>query len=215
MRRPFPIRRIITYCGLLIFYLFLLLPIAWLILSSFRNSDSIQSGRLLPAWSELTYQNYIETFQIGNFVTYLVNSFVIAFSVMVLTVFLGSAPVCSLDVDRLLQRHSDRTRSSSIDRRLLAAGSVVSHPLPGRNSRLGGRRVLCVRGFMGRLPVRFDFIPEQRDPDSTDRIANFYDQSARPMGTDHRRDSRCHRTDGDFLFHCAAPIGFRSHRWRG
>ena len=20
---------------------------------------------------------------------------------------------------------------------------------------------------------------------------------------------------GDFLFHCAAPIGFRSHRWRG
>jgi len=80
----------VIYCGLSIFYLFLLLPIAWLILSSFRNSDSIQSGRLLPAWSELTVKNYLETFHIGNFVTYLVNSFVIAFSVMVLTVFLGS-----------------------------------------------------------------------------------------------------------------------------
>src|ERR1700719_2063168 len=90
MKGAFPIRRLVTYCGLSIFYLFLLLPIAWLVLSSFRNSDSVQSGRLLPAWSELTFQNYIQTFQISNFVTYLVNSFVIAFSVMVLTVFLGS-----------------------------------------------------------------------------------------------------------------------------
>lgn len=90
MKSPFPTRTIITYSGLGIFYLCLLLPIAWLVLSSFRNSDSIQSGQLFPAWSELTFQNYIETFQIGNFVTYLVNSFVIAFSVMALTVFLGS-----------------------------------------------------------------------------------------------------------------------------
>jgi ABC-type glycerol-3-phosphate transport system permease component len=90
MKRVFPTRTAITYGGLGIFYLCLLLPIAWLVLSSFRNSDSIQSGRLLPVWSELTFQNYIETFHIGNFITYLVNSFVIAFSVMALTVFLGS-----------------------------------------------------------------------------------------------------------------------------
>src|ERR1700737_5032387 len=90
MRRPLPFRHVITYCGLSAFYIFLLLPIAWLVLSSFRDSDSVQSGRLFPAWSELTFQNYIQTFQISNFVTYLVNSFVIAFSVMVLTVFIGS-----------------------------------------------------------------------------------------------------------------------------
>ena len=90
MRKPLPTRALVTYTGLALFYLCLLLPIAWLVLSSFRNSDSIQSGRLLPAWSELTFQNYLETFQISNFITYLVNSFVIAFSVMVLTVFLGS-----------------------------------------------------------------------------------------------------------------------------
>jgi ABC-type glycerol-3-phosphate transport system permease component len=90
MRTTFPIRRIVIYCGLSIFYLFLLVPIAWLILSSFRNSDSVQSGRLLPRWSELTFGNYIATFQIGNFVTYVVNSCVIAFCVMILTVLLGS-----------------------------------------------------------------------------------------------------------------------------
>jgi len=90
MRKPLPTRATVTYIGLAVFYLCLLLPIAWLVLSSFRNSDSIQSGRLLPEWSELTFQNYIQTFQISNFITYLVNSFVIAFSVMVLTVFLGS-----------------------------------------------------------------------------------------------------------------------------
>ena len=96
MRKKFPIRRIVIYCGLSIFYLFLLVPIAWLILSSFRNSDSVQSGRLMPAWSELTLQNYLATFQIGNFTTYVANSCVIAFSVMVLTVFLGSLGAYSL-----------------------------------------------------------------------------------------------------------------------
>jgi len=90
MKGRFPIRRLIIYAGLLVFYSFLLLPIIWLLLSSFRNTDSIQSGRLLPGWSEITVGNYIATFQISNFVTYLVNSFVIAFSVMVLTVLLGS-----------------------------------------------------------------------------------------------------------------------------
>jgi ABC-type glycerol-3-phosphate transport system permease component len=96
VKSPFPIRRIVIYCGLSIFYLFLLLPIAWLILSSFRNSDSVQSGRLLPTWSELTLQNYLATFQIGNFTTYVVNSCVIAFTVMILTVFLGSLGAYSL-----------------------------------------------------------------------------------------------------------------------
>jgi ABC-type glycerol-3-phosphate transport system permease component len=74
----------------LIFYAFLLLPIAWLVFSSFRNSDSIQSGRLLPYLSELTISNYVEAFRISNLITFLGNSFLIAISVMLLVVFLGS-----------------------------------------------------------------------------------------------------------------------------
>jgi ABC-type glycerol-3-phosphate transport system permease component len=81
---------LITYSGLLIFYAFLLLPIAWLVFSSFRNSDSIQSGRLLPYLSELTISNYVEAFRISNLITFLGNSFLIAISVMLLVVFLGS-----------------------------------------------------------------------------------------------------------------------------
>ena len=51
-------RLVIVYSGLFIFYAFLLLPIVWLVLSSFRNTDSIQSGRLLPYASEITVTNY-------------------------------------------------------------------------------------------------------------------------------------------------------------
>jgi ABC-type glycerol-3-phosphate transport system permease component len=83
-------RLVIVYGGLFIFYAFLLLPIVWLVLSSFRNTDSIQSGRLLPYASELTVTNYVEAFRIANLTTFLVNSFVIAITVMLLVVFIAS-----------------------------------------------------------------------------------------------------------------------------
>ena len=67
-----------------------MLPIVWLVLSSFRNTDSIQSGRLVPYPSELTVRNYVEAFRIANLTTFLVNSFVIAISVMLLVVFIAS-----------------------------------------------------------------------------------------------------------------------------
>ena len=83
-------RLVVVYGGLFIFYTFLLLPIVWLILSSFRNSDSIQSGRLLPYATELTVSNYVEAFRIANLTTFLANSFLIAITVMLLVVFIGS-----------------------------------------------------------------------------------------------------------------------------
>lgn len=83
-------RLVIVYSGLFIFYAFLLLPIVWLVLSSFRNTDSIQSGRLLPYASEITVTNYVEAFRIANLTTFLVNSFIIAITVMLLVVFIAS-----------------------------------------------------------------------------------------------------------------------------
>jgi len=83
-------RLVIVYGGLFIFYAFLLLPIVWLVLSSFRNTDSIQSGRLLPYASEITVTNYVEAFRIANLTTFLVNSFIIAITVMLLVVFIAS-----------------------------------------------------------------------------------------------------------------------------
>jgi ABC-type glycerol-3-phosphate transport system permease component len=98
-------RLVIVYGGLFIFYAFLLLPIVWLVLSSFRNTDSIQSGRLLPYPSELTVTNYVEAFRIANLTTFLVNSFIIAITVMLLVVFIASLGAYALSRFRLRGRN--------------------------------------------------------------------------------------------------------------
>ena len=98
-------RLVIVYTGLIIFYAFLLLPIIWLVLSSFRNTDSIQSGRLLPYPSELTVTNYVEAFRIANLTTFLVNSFIIAITVMLLVVFIASLGAYALSRFRLRGRN--------------------------------------------------------------------------------------------------------------
>ena len=98
-------RLVIVYTGLIIFYAFLLLPIVWLVLSSFRNTDSIQSGRLLPYPSELTVTNYVEAFRIANLTTFLVNSFIIAITVMLLVVFIASLGAYALSRFRLRGRN--------------------------------------------------------------------------------------------------------------
>jgi ABC-type glycerol-3-phosphate transport system permease component len=90
MNRGRPLYYLAVYGGLAVFFAFLLLPIGWLVLSSCRTSDSINSGRLLPSWNDFTLFNYLEAFQISNFSTYVTNSFVIATIVMLLVVFLSS-----------------------------------------------------------------------------------------------------------------------------
>ena len=90
MNRGRPLYYLAVYGGLAVFFAFLLLPIGWLVLSSCRTSDSINSGRLLPSWNDFTLFNYLESFQISNFSTYVTNSFVIATIVMLLVVFLSS-----------------------------------------------------------------------------------------------------------------------------
>jgi multiple sugar transport system permease protein len=82
--------RLVVYSGLTIFYLFLLGPMAWLVLSSFRTADSIQSGHIWPALPEFTLQNYVEAFNLNNFPQLVGNSIFIATSVMLLVVFFGS-----------------------------------------------------------------------------------------------------------------------------
>jgi ABC-type glycerol-3-phosphate transport system permease component len=82
--------QIVVYLGLALFYLFLLGPMAWLLLCSFRTSDSIQSGRIFPAFSELTLHNYLEAFNLNDFPQLLGNSIFIATTVMLLVVLFAS-----------------------------------------------------------------------------------------------------------------------------
>lgn len=85
-----PGRLFVIYGGLFITFLFLLLPIVWLVFSSFRSNDSIQAGNLWPAPGDFTLTNYTEVFQINGLVGFLVNSVVIATATTLLVVFLGS-----------------------------------------------------------------------------------------------------------------------------
>jgi ABC-type glycerol-3-phosphate transport system permease component len=85
-----PGRLFVIYGGLFLTFLFLLLPIVWLVFSSFRSNDSIQAGQLWPAPGDLTLTNYAEVFQINGLVGFLVNSIVIATATTLLVVFLGS-----------------------------------------------------------------------------------------------------------------------------
>jgi ABC-type glycerol-3-phosphate transport system permease component len=91
-----PSRLLVIYGGLLINYVFLLLPIAWLLFSSFRSNDSIQSGHFWPAPSDLTLANYAEVFQINGLIGFLVNSVVIATCTTLLAVFVGSLAAYAL-----------------------------------------------------------------------------------------------------------------------
>ena len=47
----------ITYIVLLFYFSFLLLPMIWIIYSSFRTQDAIFSGRILSAFNEFTLEN--------------------------------------------------------------------------------------------------------------------------------------------------------------
>ena len=82
--------RVIVYLGLALFYVFLLGPMAWLLLCSFRTSDSIQSGHIWPAFSELTLYNYLEAFNLNNFPQLVGNSIFIATTEMLLVVLIAS-----------------------------------------------------------------------------------------------------------------------------
>jgi ABC-type glycerol-3-phosphate transport system permease component len=85
-----PGRLFLIYGGLFLTFLFLLLPIVWLVFSSFRSNDSIQAGQLWPAPGDFTLANYAEVFHINGLVGFLVNSIVIATATTLLVVFLGS-----------------------------------------------------------------------------------------------------------------------------
>lgn len=65
--------KVVTYVVLILFALLAILPILWLIMSSFKTSQEYQLDRLgLP--KGIFYKNYIEAWKRGNFGVYIINS---------------------------------------------------------------------------------------------------------------------------------------------
>jgi len=75
---------------LLAYFSFLLLPMIWIMYSSFRTPDAIFSGRIVSGFSELTLDNYRRIFAVNDFSVTILNSFKIATGVTVITMLLAT-----------------------------------------------------------------------------------------------------------------------------
>jgi len=76
----------LVHFELIVVSLFVLIPIVWIILSSFNPGDSLASSSLIP--KKLTLYNYIRLFQETNYLVWFKNSFLIATFTAVVSVVL-------------------------------------------------------------------------------------------------------------------------------
>ena len=81
---------VITYFVLLLYFSFLLLPMIWIIYSSFRTQDAIFSGRILSSLNEFTLTNYQKILAVSAFPKTIANSFKIAIGVTLITMLLAT-----------------------------------------------------------------------------------------------------------------------------
>ena len=91
--------KIFTYAFLIIFSLFMILPFYFMIVTSFLPNDVYILGvNLFPMFSQLSFENYMLVFQVGQhnsqgFIVYFVNTFIVAIvstSVTVITTLLAA-----------------------------------------------------------------------------------------------------------------------------
>jgi ABC-type glycerol-3-phosphate transport system permease component len=81
---------LVTYLVLLAYFSFLLLPMIWIIYSSFRTPDAIFSGRVLSSFRELTLDNYRKILAVNDFSVTILNSFKIATGVTLITMLVAT-----------------------------------------------------------------------------------------------------------------------------
>jgi ABC-type glycerol-3-phosphate transport system permease component len=91
-----PRRALGVYAVLGLYFAFLLLPVAYMVLATFTSQEFLYSSRLVPALGDLTLANYLTVLQTGEFQLYFVNSMVIATSTTLLTLVVGTLAAYSL-----------------------------------------------------------------------------------------------------------------------
>jgi len=69
---------------------FLLLPIAYMVMATFTSADFLYSPRLIPSLGDLTLGNYVAILSTGLFQQYFVNSMIIATSTTLVTLVVGT-----------------------------------------------------------------------------------------------------------------------------
>jgi len=81
---------IVTYVFLLVYFSFLLLPMLWIIYSSFRTPGAIFSRQIFSSFRDLTLDNYHRILAFTDFPTTMMNSFKIATGVTIVTMILAT-----------------------------------------------------------------------------------------------------------------------------
>ena len=79
-----------SYAVIFISLIFFILPMVWIIYSSFRTQASIFSGKVIPPLNEFTLENYETILSVTDYPTYFLNSFKIAMAVSVISL------ICSI-----------------------------------------------------------------------------------------------------------------------
>ncbi len=83
-------RTALTYLLLLVNYAFILVPILWIILTSFKTNSAIFVGNVVPLPGDLTLSSYATVLQTSAFATFFRNSVFIALGVTALTLLVSS-----------------------------------------------------------------------------------------------------------------------------
>ena len=83
-------RLVLTYVLLLVNYAFILVPILWIILASFKTNSAIFTGKVIPLPGDLTLSSYADVLQTPSFGTFFRNSVIIALGVTALTLVVSS-----------------------------------------------------------------------------------------------------------------------------
>jgi len=78
---------ILAYVVVLVSLIFFLLPMLWIIYTSFRTQPSIFTGDVISPLQEYTLENYRTILSVTDFVTFFLNSFKIASMVTILSLF--------------------------------------------------------------------------------------------------------------------------------
>ena len=78
---------ILAYVVIFVSLIFFILPMLWIIYTSFRTQASIFTGGVISPLNEYTLENYQTILSVTDFITFFLNSFKIASVVTLLSLF--------------------------------------------------------------------------------------------------------------------------------
>ena len=102
------ITAILSYLVVVTALMFFIMPMLWIIYTSFRTQASIFTGKVIPPLSEFTLDNYTTILSVTDYAQYFVNSFRIAASVTVLSL------LCSITGAYALSRFDFKGKNALI-----------------------------------------------------------------------------------------------------